>query len=117
MIGRGCPFWRRRALLVCACCVLPGLLPALAFSRPVVAITRPADQAVLYGDTTVEVAFRLGGDPRKADQMVPGTVNLPHGHSQHARVQDVPTRERATQADACGAGHPGQSLCYQSDAN
>ncbi len=58
MIGRGCHFWRRRALLVCACCVLPGLLPALAFSRPVVAITRPADQAVLYGDTTVEVAFR-----------------------------------------------------------
>jgi ribosomal protein L1 len=30
-------------------------------------------------DSTVEVAIRLGVDPRKADQMVRGTVNLPHG--------------------------------------
>ncbi|MET0712211.1 MAG: 50S ribosomal protein L1, partial [Jiangellaceae bacterium] len=30
-------------------------------------------------DATVEVALRLGVDPRKADQMVRGTVNLPHG--------------------------------------
>jgi large subunit ribosomal protein L1 len=33
-------------------------------------------------DATVEVAIRLGVDPRKADQMVRGTVNLPHGRRQ-----------------------------------
>ena len=33
-------------------------------------------------DETVEVAFRLGVDPRKADQMIRGTVSLPHGHRQ-----------------------------------
>ena len=37
-------------------------------------------------DATVEVAFRLGVDPRKADQMVRGTVNLPHGTGKTARV-------------------------------
>src|SRR3712207_9001898 len=36
-------------------------------------------------DETVEVAMRLGGDPRKADQMVRGTVNLPHGTGKTAR--------------------------------
>ena len=37
-------------------------------------------------DSTVEVAIRLGVDPRKADQMVRGTVNLPHGTGKTARV-------------------------------
>ena len=37
-------------------------------------------------DATVEVAMRLGVDPRKADQMVRGTVNLPHGTGKTARV-------------------------------
>ena len=37
-------------------------------------------------DATVEVALRLGVDPRKADQMVRGTVNLPHGTGKTARV-------------------------------
>ena len=37
-------------------------------------------------DETVEVAMRLGVDPRKADQMVRGTVNLPHGTGKTARV-------------------------------
>ena len=37
-------------------------------------------------DATVEVAIRLGVDPRKADQMVRGTVNLPHGTGKTARV-------------------------------
>ena len=37
-------------------------------------------------DATVEVAIRLGVDPRKADQMVRGTVNLPNGTGKTARV-------------------------------
>ena len=37
-------------------------------------------------DPTVEVSMRLGVDPRKADQMVRGTVNLPHGTGKTARV-------------------------------
>ena len=54
-------------------------------------------------DATVEVALRLGVDPRKADQMVRGTVNLPHGTGKTARVLVFATGERAEQAVAAGA--------------
>ncbi|WP_306370915.1 50S ribosomal protein L1 [Nocardiopsis sp. CC223A] len=54
-------------------------------------------------DATVEVALRLGVDPRKADQMVRGTVNLPHGTGKTARVLVFATGERAEQALAAGA--------------
>ena len=37
-------------------------------------------------DETVEAAFRLGVDPRKADQMIRGTVSLPHGTGKSVRV-------------------------------
>lgn len=56
---------------------------------------------------TVEVAFRLGVDPRKADQMVRGTVNLPHGTGKTARVLVFATGERAEQALAAGADYVG----------
>ena len=46
-------------------------------------------------DPTVEVALRLGVDPRKADQMVRGTVNLPHGTGKTARVLVFATGDRA----------------------
>jgi len=52
---------------------------------------------------TVEVAMRLGVDPRKADQIVRGTVNLPHGTGKTARVLVFATGERAAQAEAAGA--------------
>jgi len=58
-------------------------------------------------DATVEVAFRLGIDPRKADQMVRGTVNLPHGTGKTARVIVFATGERAEQARAAGADEVG----------
>ena len=58
-------------------------------------------------DATVEVAFRLGVDPRKADQMVRGTVNLPHGTGKTARVLVFATGERAEQARAAGADEVG----------
>ncbi|HTC71096.1 MAG TPA: 50S ribosomal protein L1 [Acidothermaceae bacterium] len=52
---------------------------------------------------TVEVALGLGVDPRKADQMVRGTVNLPHGTGKTARVLVFATGDRAEEAKAAGA--------------
>ena len=47
--------------------------------------------------------MRLGVDPRKADQMVRGTVNLPHGTGKTARVIVFATGEKAAEAEAAGA--------------
>ncbi|MDR1386430.1 MAG: 50S ribosomal protein L1 [Propionibacteriaceae bacterium] len=58
-------------------------------------------------DETVEVAMRLGVDPRKADQMVRGTVNLPHGTGKTARVLVFATGEKAADASAAGADEVG----------
>jgi large subunit ribosomal protein L1 len=60
------------------------------------------ETSVTKFDATVEVALRLGVDPRKADQMVRGTVNLPHGTGKTARVLVFATGERA-EARAAGA--------------
>src|ERR1700749_740217 len=54
-------------------------------------------------DSTVEVAIRLGVDPRKADQMVRGTVNLPHGTGKTARVIVFAGGDKAKEAEAAGA--------------
>ncbi|MBK0866325.1 MAG: 50S ribosomal protein L1 [Saccharopolyspora sp.] len=54
-------------------------------------------------DPTVEVALRLGVDPRKADQMVRGTVNLPHGTGKTARVIVFATGDKAAEAETAGA--------------
>jgi large subunit ribosomal protein L1 len=54
-------------------------------------------------DATVEVAMRLGVDPRKADQMVRGTVSLPHGTGKTARVAVFATGDKADEARAAGA--------------
>lgn len=61
------------------------------------------DTNVAKFDATVEVALRLGVDPRKADQMVRGTVNLPHGTGKTARVLVFATGDRAEEARAAGA--------------
>ena len=58
-------------------------------------------------DATVEVAMRLGVDPRKADQMVRGTVNLPHGTGKTARVIVFATGPAAEAAIAAGADEVG----------
>ena len=49
-------------------------------------------------DETVEVAMRLGVDPRKADHMVRGTVNLPHGTGKTARVLVFANGDKAAEA-------------------
>jgi large subunit ribosomal protein L1 len=54
-------------------------------------------------DETVELAFRLGVDPRKADQMVRGTVSLPHGTGRSVRVGAFATGEKAREAKDAGA--------------
>jgi large subunit ribosomal protein L1 len=54
-------------------------------------------------DETVELAFRLGVDPRKADQLVRGTVNLPHGTGKAVRVGVFATGEKAREAKEAGA--------------
>jgi large subunit ribosomal protein L1 len=58
-------------------------------------------------DATVEVAMRLGIDPRKADQMVRGTVNLPHGTGKTARVLVFANAAKAEEARAAGADFVG----------
>ncbi|MEU4476174.1 50S ribosomal protein L1 [Micromonospora sp. NPDC023888] len=58
-------------------------------------------------DATVEVAMRLGVDPRKADQMVRGTVNLPHGTGKTARVIVFAGGAKADEATAAGADEVG----------
>jgi large subunit ribosomal protein L1 len=75
----------------------------------------PADQAVTLVkqsatttfDPTVEVAVRLGVDPHKADQMVRGTVLLPHGTGKTARVLAFATGDKAEAAREAGADHVG----------
>ena len=58
-------------------------------------------------DATVEVVFRLSVDPRKADQMVRGTVNLPHGTGKTARVVVFTQGDNAAKAEEAGADHVG----------
>ena len=54
-------------------------------------------------DETVDVVMRLGVDPRKADQMVRGTVNLPHGTGKTARVLVFANADKAEEARSAGA--------------
>jgi large subunit ribosomal protein L1 len=58
-------------------------------------------------DPTVEVAMRLGVDPRKADQMVRGTVNLPHGTGKTVRVIAFASGAKAEEAVNAGADEVG----------
>ena len=74
---------------------------------PAEAVTIAKANQVTKFDPTVEVALRLGVDPRKQDQMVRGTVNLPNGTGKTARVLVFATGERAEEARAAGADFVG----------
>ncbi|HSR84430.1 MAG TPA: 50S ribosomal protein L1 [Streptosporangiaceae bacterium] len=74
---------------------------------PVEAVALAKNTSTTRFDATVEVSFRLGVDPRKADQMVRGTVNLPNGTGKTARVLVFATGERAEEARAAGADYVG----------
>ncbi len=64
-------------------------------------------------DATVEVALRLGVDPRKADQMVRGTVLLPHGTGKTARVLVFANAAKAEEAREAGADFVGSDDMIQ----
>jgi large subunit ribosomal protein L1 len=74
-----------------------------ALYSPLAAVRLAKDTCSTKYDATVEVAMRLGVDPRKADQMVRGTVNLPNGTGKTARVLVFATGDRAEEARAAGA--------------
>jgi large subunit ribosomal protein L1 len=70
---------------------------------PLEAVRLAKDTSPTKFDATVEVALRLGVDPRKADQMVRGTVNLPHGTGKSPRVAVFASGAKAEEATAAGA--------------
>jgi large subunit ribosomal protein L1 len=71
-----------------------GLVDALALVR---------QGATAKFDETIEVALNLGVDPRHADQMVRGTVDLPHGTGKSVRVAVFARGDKAEEARAAGA--------------
>jgi large subunit ribosomal protein L1 len=75
--------------------------------EPIDAIKIAKDTSPSKFDATVEVAMRLGIDPRKADQMVRGVVNLPHGTGKTARVIVFAQGAKAEEAVAAGADEVG----------
>ena len=58
-------------------------------------------------DASVDIAVRLGVDPRKANQMVRGVVSLPHGTGKDIRVLALVTPDKEAEAKAAGADHVG----------
>ncbi|MEP7020583.1 MAG: 50S ribosomal protein L1 [Pseudonocardiales bacterium] len=83
------------------------LIEADKIYSPLEAVTVVKKASPTKFDATVEVAMRLGIDPRKADQMVRGTVSLPHGTGKTARVIVFATGDKAEEARAAGADEVG----------
>ena len=77
------------------------------FYTPAEAVTLIKETGSKKFDSTVEVALKLGVDPRKADQMIRGTVSLPHGTGKTARVIVFATGAAAEAAVAAGADEVG----------
>jgi len=73
------------------------------FYAPPEALGLVKSMATAKFDENVDIAFRLGVDPRKADQMVRGTVALPAGTGKDVRVAVFATGEAAEEARAAGA--------------
>src|SRR3984893_8485527 len=83
------------------------LVEPMKLYSPAQAVSLAKKGTITKFDPTIEVALRLGGDPRKADQMVRGTVNLPNGTGKTARVLVFATGDRAEEARAAGADYVG----------
>jgi large subunit ribosomal protein L1 len=93
---------RSKAYRAAADKLTPGKLYA-----PLEAVRLAKETSTTKYDATVEVAMSLGVDPRKADQMVRGTVNLPHGTGKTARVLVFANAEKADAAREAGADYVG----------
>ena len=85
-----------------------------AFPRKEAPVTDPGEAVKLVKerafakfDETVEVAIRLGVDPRHADQVVRGTVVLPHGTGKSVRVLAITQGDKAKEAEDAGADFVG----------
>lgn len=77
------------------------------FYTPAEAVALVRETGSKKFDSTVEVAVKLGVDPRKADQMIRGTVSLPHGTGKTARVIVFATGPAAEAAIKAGADEVG----------
>jgi large subunit ribosomal protein L1 len=75
--------------------------------QPTEAVGLIKDLSFAKFDETVEVAVRLGVDPRHADQIVRGTVVLPHGTGKTARVLVIAQGDKAREAEEAGADYVG----------
>jgi large subunit ribosomal protein L1 len=72
-------------------------------TTPVAAFNAVKEAASAKFDETVEAAIRLGVDPRQSDQMVRGSVNLPHGTGKSPKIAVFAKGEAATAAEEAGA--------------
>ncbi|MFN3076534.1 MAG: 50S ribosomal protein L1 [Alphaproteobacteria bacterium] len=79
-----------------------GLDPAAGYDLPQ-AVKMIRERAKAKFDETVEIAMNLGVDPRHADQMVRGMVELPHGTGKTVRVAVFAKGDKAKEAEAAGA--------------
>ena len=82
-------------------------LPEGSQFKPDEAVQMVKDVAFAKFDETVEVATCLNVDPRKADQVVRGTVVLPHGTGKSVRVLVIAQGEKETEATEAGADYVG----------
>jgi large subunit ribosomal protein L1 len=82
-------------------------VPAGVKFTPDEALQLVKDLAFAKFDETVEIATRLGVDPRKADQIVRGTVVLPHGTGKSVRVLVAAQGEKEKEAQEAGADYVG----------
>ena len=81
---------------------------------PPAAVEQVKNTAFAKFDESVDVAVRLGVDPKHADQIVRGTVSLPHGTGKTIRVLVIAQGEKIKEAEAAGADFVGWSTSRRS---
>ncbi|WP_115685336.1 50S ribosomal protein L1 [Corynebacterium senegalense] len=84
-----------------------------ALYHPLDAVTLAKETSSDKYDATIDVAMRLSVDPRKADQLVRGTVSLPNGTGKTVRVAVFAEGEKATQAEEAGADIVGTDVLIE----
>src|SRR5437879_10030608 len=82
------------------------LEPRKLYAAPA-AVEQVKSTAYAKFDESVDVAVRLGVDPKHADQIVRGTVSLPHGTGKKIRVLVIAQGDKAKEAEAAGADFVG----------